>query len=230
MHKIGVICAMEMEREHLSGMLENKTEEKAGAFSFLCGSYGGKAVILGLSGIGKVNAALCAQALILRFAPDAIINSGVAGSLSPDLEILDIALSTALVQHDMDTSPLGDPVGWLSGPDRVEIPGDESLLRAAQTAAGDLGLHALPGIIASGDQFIATREQKERIITAFHPLACEMEGAAVAQAAWLHHTPVLVLRAISDSFSGKNEMDYARFAPQAAEQSARLLLRMLQLL
>lgn len=228
MKKIAVICAMQVEADAVRERLTEVREVKKGAFSFIEGKAGDKEVVLGLSGMGKVAAAVYAQALILLYAPDAILNAGVAGSLSEKLDIMDVALSSALVEHDMDTTPLGDPPGFLSGPNIVEIPADAGMLAAAQDAAKALGIKTVAGLIASGDQFIATREQKEKILSCFSAIACEMEGAAVAHTAFLNRTPVLILRAISDSFTGKNEMDYAEFKPKAADRSARLVLETLK--
>ena len=224
MKKIAVICAMKIEADAVRAYMTDAHEIRSGAFSFTAGRIGNKEVILGLAGMGKVAAAAYTQAMILSVSPDAILNAGVAGSLTDDLEILDVALSAALVEHDMDTTPLGDPPGFLSGPNIVEIPADKGLLAAAESAAKALGVHTVSGLIASGDQFISTKAQKEKILSCFPAVACEMEGAAVAHVAFLNGTPCLILRAISDSFSGKNEMDFAAFAPRAAAQSARLVL------
>lgn len=230
MKKIGIICAMESEAAAVRKRLTETRETRAGVVSITMGRFGEKEVFVGLAGMGKVAAAVCTQAIIDAFHPDAIINCGVAGCLTEKLDILDVALSTALVQHDMDTTPLGDPIGYLSGPGLIEIPADRDLLAAAERAAAELGIRTLSGLIASGDQFIAQKAQKEKILSHFPAIACEMEGAAVAQAAFLNGVPVLVLRAISDAFVGDNAMDFAAFAPRAAEQSGALVTRMLDLL
>ncbi len=228
MKKIAIICAMEVEADAIRALLTDPRTEEKGPFSFTVGKYGDKEIVLGLSGMGKVAAAAYTQAMILLYAPDAVLNVGVAGSLSEKLEILDVALSTQLVEHDMDTTPLGDPPGYLSGPGIIMIPADGTLLAAAEEAAREEGIHALSGTIASGDQFIASKEQKERILSLFPAIACEMEGAAVAHTAYLNRTPVLILRAISDSFTGQNEMDYALFKPRAAALSARMVMATLK--
>ena len=228
MRKIGVICAMKKEADRVAeAMTDRRTEEKGG-FSFTLGRIGEKEVVLGLSGAGKVSAALCTQAMIFFYGVEAVLNSGVAGSLSRDCGVFDIALSTALVQHDMDTTAIGDPMGLLSGLGLVELPGDPELLRTAEEAARDLGLKTVAGVIATGDQFVAGRAQKEKILAHFPAVACEMEGAAVAYAAYINRVPVLVIRAISDAFDGRNEVDYAAFAPRAAETGARLLIETVQ--
>lgn len=227
-NRIGVICAMEKEVCDLRAGLTSLREEQVGTLRFWIGRAGEREVVLALCGIGKVFAAMCAQTLILRYKPDAILNSGVAGSLTDELDILSLAVSDHLVQHDMDTSPLGDPVGYLSGIDRVLLPADESICRAVLDAANGAGIHAKAGVIASGDQFIATSEKKDYIIRNFGAIACEMEGAAIAQVCFANEVPFCVLRSISDSFSGKNEMDYPLFAEKAASRGAKFLLSLLE--
>ncbi len=226
--RVGVICAMEMEADKIRRALTQVREERVGSLVFSVGKMGRREVILAVCGIGKVFAAMCAQTMILKFSPDCIVNSGVAGSLSEKLLILDVAVSDSLVQHDVDTSPLGDPVGYLSGLDTVRLPASALLRDALLRHAHSLQIRAVPGCIATGDQFIATAEQKKRIREAFSPIACEMEGGAIAQVAAANHVPFCAVRAISDSFSGKNEMDYAQFAPKAASRGAALLVLFLK--
>ena len=226
--KIGVICAMESEAKKILEALSEKSEEKVGSILFSRGKIGEKEVIVAVCGIGKVFAAMCAEAMILHFAPDCIINSGVAGSLSAELDILDFAVSENLVQHDMDTSPLGDPVGLISGINQIYFPADEALKKEVLEKASRLSYRAIAGTIASGDQFIAKKEQKEKIISDFGAIACEMEGAAIAQVAFVNKIPFVVIRTVSDSFAGKNEMDYALFAPKAASLGAALLIEVIK--
>ncbi len=227
-NRIGVICAMEKEACDLRAGLSDLREEKVGTLCFWIGRAGEREVVLALCGIGKVFAAMCAQTLVLRYKPDAILNSGVAGSLTDELDILSLAVSDSLVQHDFDTSPLGDPVGHLSGIDRIFLPADEKMSREILDAAKKEGIHAKAGVIASGDQFIATYEKKDFIIRNFGAIACEMEGAAIAQVCYANEVPFCVLRSISDSFSGKNEMDYPLFAQKAASRGAKFLLSLLK--
>lgn len=227
-NKVGVICAMESEAAGILAAMKDKKEETVGTLTFYSGTVGRHPAVLAVCGIGKVFAAMCTQTMILKYRPDCIINSGVAGSLSEELDILDFAVSTNLVEHDMDTSPLGDPVGMISGINLVYLPSDDLLRGDVLEIAEKEGIKTLCGTIASGDQFIATDARKEWIKSQFSPIACEMEGAAVAQVAHVNKVPFVVIRAISDSYSGQNEMDYAAFAPQAAKKSARLIVSLLE--
>ena len=224
---VGIICAMETEAKAILAALEHSEEKKIGSLVFSTGNLGDRKVTVAVCGIGKVFAAMCAQSMILSFSPDCILNSGVAGSLTDRLSILDIAVSDHLVQHDMDTTPLGDPPGLISGINQVKFPAAPDLKKAVLRRAEDMGISALSGTIASGDQFIARKEQKERILSLFSPIACEMEGAAIAQVAFCNRVPLCVIRAISDSYSGQNEMDYAEFVHKAAARSSALLISLL---
>ena len=178
---IGIIAAMNVEMESLREFIENPTSETISGIRFVSGTIDGQEVVTAVCGVGKVFAALCAQTMILRYHPDAIINTGVAGSLTNKLGIGSIAVSTAVVQHDMDTSPLGDPVRLISGINRVEIPADHTLSGRMDACARVMGVKTLQGVIASGDQFISSEARKQEIVERFGAIACEMEGAAIGQ-------------------------------------------------
>ena len=169
--------------------------------------------------IGKVNAAICAQTMILTYKPDIIINTGVAGSLSNELGICDVAVATDVVQHDMDTSPLGDPVGLISGINLVKIPCDIVAAQQLYNCAVSLGGNCKLGTIASGDQFLNSDEEKVRIVNNFGAIAGEMEGASIGHVSYVNGTPFAILRVISDNASGESNMDYPKFCQIAAEKS-----------
>ena len=224
---IGIIAAMNVEMESLRSYMENTEEETISGIRFVRGMLEGQEVVTAVCGIGKVFAALCAQTMILRYAPEAIINTGVAGTLTNALGIASIAVSSAVVQHDMDTSPLGDPKGLISGINVVEIPADAQLGGKILACAKEMGVNAVSGVIASGDQFVASAERKDFITGQFGAIACEMEGAAIGQVCYVNKVPFCVLRAISDSADGSSHMDYPQFVKLAAEQSVALMRRFL---
>ena len=224
---IGIIAAMNVEMEALRAHIENPVSETVSGVTFVRGRIGNHEVVTAVCGIGKVFAALCAQTMILRYAPEKVINTGVAGSLSSLLNIGSIAVSSCVVQHDMDTSPLGDPLGLISGINKVELPADKLLCTDLAACAGELGIHTASGPIASGDQFVASAERKTFITDTFGAIACEMEGAAVGQVCYVNSVPFCILRAISDSADGSSHMDYPTFVKRAAEQSVKLMLRYL---
>ena len=225
---IGIIAAMNVEMDGLRAHMENPVSETVSGVEFVRGTVDGREVVTAVCGIGKVFAALCAQTMILRYAPEAVINTGVAGTLTDELSIGNLAVSACVVQHDMDTSAIGDPVGLISGINMVEIPADRALTDRLCAAAQTVGVKTLTGCIASGDQFVASPGRKTFIADTFSAIACEMEGAAVGQVCYVNRVPFCVLRAISDSADGSSHMDYPVFAQMAAEQSVRLLLAFLR--
>ena len=199
---IGIIAAMNVEMEGLRAHMENPVSETVSGVTFVRGTIAGREVVTAVCGIGKVFAALCAQTMILRYAPEAVINTGVEGTLTNELTIGNLAVSSCVVQHDMDTSAIGDPVGLISGINKIEIPADRTLIRRLCAAAQAIGIRALTGCIASGDQFVASPGRKTFITDTFSAIACEMEGAAVGQVCYVNQVPFCVLRAISDSADG----------------------------
>lgn len=220
---IGLIGAMRIEVEALQQELSDQTEETVSGIRFVRGKLYGQEVVAAECGIGKVFAALCAQTMILRYHPSQIINTGVGGTLTDALSIGQIAIADKLVQHDMDTTPLGDPPGLLSGLNLVELPCDSETVTRLTESVKRLGVPYQVGTIASGDQFIHTQEQKERIRTLFGGISCEMEGAAIAQVCYVNKVPFCVLRAISDDADGNSPADYPAFARQAAQTSLQVL-------
>ena len=225
--KIGIIGAMKIEVEKLCSMAENVKKEKVGGIEFNVGDLCGHQVIIAVCGVGKVFAAMCAQAMILNYSPDAIINTGVAGALASELRVGDVAVAENVVQHDMDTSPIGDPVGLISGINMVQIPADEKISSALKKTALDLGMTCLSGTIASGDQFIADKAKKAYIKDTFSAIACEMEGAAIGQVCFVNGTPFGILRSISDNGDESAGMSYDKFIGVAVENSVKILTEFL---
>ena len=225
----GIIGAMAVETEAIKSMIEAPKKEYYSGIEFVSGKLCGKNVVVAQCGIGKVFAALCTEAMILKYAPDRIINTGVAGTLSPEVGLLDIVVSSSVVEHDMDTSPLGDPIGLISGINIVNIPASKSLAIEILGAAERLGKKCALGVIASGDQFIAERSKKEYIHNTFSALACEMEGAAVGHVCYVNGVDFAIIRSISDNADdAAGTMDYPTLCQKAAEQSQGLLLELLK--
>ncbi len=225
---IGIIGAMEVEVKNLKAKIENKRIEIFSGIEFVSGTISGKEVVVAQCGIGKVFAAICAEAMILKYSPDYIINTGVAGTLTQGLSIGDVAISQTVVQHDMDTSPLGDPKGLLSGINIVKLSADEKLIDLAETVIKQQNINCLKGIIASGDQFIASKAQKELIVSEFDAIACEMEGASIGHVCFVNNVKFIVLRAISDSADNSSHMDYPAFLKMASENSTKVTLELIK--
>lgn len=225
---VGLIGAMTVEVEALIAKVTNRQERKIGMDTFVSGQLYGKDAVLAVCGPGKINAALCVQSMILHYAPAWILNLGVAGAGEEGVSIGDMVIATAAVQHDVDTSPIGDPVGMISKINIIEIPCDAALrgrLMQAATCLKDVRVHE--GVIATGDQFINRGDVRQRIHTQFGAKAVEMEGGAVAQACYMHGVPCGVLRSISDQANGQSDMDYPAFTALAASHSQQVVERLL---
>ncbi|MBE6582138.1 MAG: 5'-methylthioadenosine/adenosylhomocysteine nucleosidase [Ruminococcaceae bacterium] len=222
---IGIICAMNKEACGIIERMAEVTTEEISGVTFNKGKINGKDCVVAVCGIGKVFAALCAQTMILRYSPSLIINSGVAGGLHPSLKVCDITVATSLVQHDMDTSAMGDPKGLISGINIINIPTDEEATARLTDAAKSCGINVVSGVIATGDKFIASDDDKKSIVDNFSAIACEMEGGAIAQVCYVNKTPVCVMRAISDGGDDSATLDYPTFAKLASEQSVKVIMK-----
>lgn len=228
MKRIGLIGAMEEEVAILKKHMEEPEEQIHAGMNFLHGSLWGTDTVVVTSGIGKVNIAVCTQILIDLYGINTVINTGVAGSLNPKLDIGDIVLSRCAQQHDMDVSPLGDPVGTIPRMEESIFPADETLIKIAKSACekANPDIHCHIGKVVSGDQFIADGEKKNYLVQTFQGDCAEMEGAALAQVAYLNHIPFLIIRAISDKADNSGHMDYPVFARQAIVHTVNLLKEM----
>ncbi|MBQ7669172.1 MAG: 5'-methylthioadenosine/adenosylhomocysteine nucleosidase [Clostridia bacterium] len=220
---IGIIGAMDIEVDILKGLLEDARTEKISNIEFVSGKLFGRHAVVAKCGIGKVFAATCTEAMILKYSPELIINTGVAGSLSGKLSTLDVAIAKAVVQHDFDTSALGDRKGQVSGLDSVEIHADPAIGLALEGIVKGMGLGCEYGIIASGDRFICSAEEKRALAKGFSAVACEMEGGAIGHVCTVNKVPFAVIRAISDSADGNSTMDYSTFSEKAAKISAKIV-------
>lgn len=222
---IGVITATTKEFEALNKVIGTN---KTGTMTFTKGRFGKTQIVGVQAGVGKVNAALCAQKMIDYFHPEAIINVGVAGSLSPELKIGDIVISEDAVQHDFDITFFYTNRGLDFGFDSLEFKADPRLVKAAKEAAESLGIAHKVGRVVSGDLFVSEKEKKQELIDKFHGLCCEMEGGAIAQVCVVNRTPFVILRAISDSADEQAEGTYLDFASFAAEEAIKLITTMLE--
>ena len=221
MTKLGIIGAMEIEVAILKSKLENATVTKIGPMEFFEGKLAGCDVVVVMCGVGKVHAAMCTQVLCSHFGVNAIVNTGVAGSLDAQLDICDVLVSTDAIQHDMDVTHLGYDVGKVPGLDTVDFPADEKLMKLAYDASESIRPgHTKLGRVATGDQFVCSEAQKAKIIADTGASCTEMEGGAIAQTAYVNRVPFVILRAISDKADGSAELDYPTFEKLAAANCA----------
>ena len=223
---IGIIGALDIEINGLAEKMENPVIEKHGIFQFVVGKYNKKDVVAVVCGIGKVSAAICTQIMIDKYYPDVIINSGVAGGLSNNLSIADIAIAKDVVQHDVDTTIFGDPAGYITNLDLVNIPVKEDIYSKLKEISESLDdTYVECGTIATGDQFISTPYQKNKIKDTFDAIATEMEGGSVGHVCYSNNVDFGIIRAISDNASGDALMDYESFKVIAANKSIEIICR-----
>ena len=225
MNKIGIIGAMELEVEQLKAeMTDTKIITKAG-MEFHEGRLNGASVVVVRCGIGKVNAALCVQILADVFQVTHVINTGVAGSLNAKLDIGDILISKDALHHDMDVTIFGYQQGEVPQMGFREFQADAHLASLAKEICEKVNpdINVMFGRVVSGDQFISSKEVKERLISVFHGDCAEMEGAPIAHGAYLNGIPFVIIRAISDKADDSAEMDYPTFEAAAAKHSAALV-------
>jgi adenosylhomocysteine nucleosidase len=222
--KTGIIGAMDEEVSLLRNEMKiSKTTTVAG-MEFCEGKLDDEDVIVVHCGMGKVNAGICAQILINTFGANRVINTGVAGSLDAKINIGDIVVSTDAVQHDFDLTPLGYAPGEIYDIGTISFPADEEMRKNVVTATKECApdIQIFEGRICTGDQFIASKEQKNAIISKFGGLCCEMEGGAIAQVCYLNKIPFVIIRAISDKADDSEEMSYEEFKKDAATRCAAI--------
>ena len=226
---IGIIGAMEEEVAILKKEMQVEETVDYASMQFCKGTLCGKDVVIVRSGIGKVNAAACTQVLVDKFGAEVIINTGVAGSLDASIDIGDMVISTDLVEHDMDTTTFGDPLGQVPRMDTFSFPADPTLVGKAIAANEEANpdIKTFTGRIVSGDQFVSAPEVKEKLVKHFGAKCTEMEGAAIAHAAYLNKVSCVIIRAISDKADNSATMDYPTFEKKAIEHSVRLVRNLL---
>ena len=229
---IGIIGAMEEEVAVLKESIDIEKIVEYASMQFYKGVLCGKKVVVVRSGIGKVNAAVCAQILADKFNIDVLINTGIAGSLDASIDIGDMVISTDLVEHDMDASIFGDPVGQIPRMDTFSFPADAELVKKAVQANSEANpdIKTFTGRIVSGDQFVSSSEVKDKLVNLFDAKCTEMEGAAIAHVAYLNKISCVIIRAISDKADNSATMDYPTFEKQAIKHSVKLVRNLLLLL
>lgn len=227
---LAVIGAMDEEVSRIKEVMTDVVIETRAGMEFNRGKLVGKDAVVVRCGIGKVNAGMCAQILVDCYQADMIINTGIAGSLQAKINIGDIVLSEDALQHDMDATGFGYPMGVIPRMEQSVFKADEKLISIAEAACKrvnpEIGVHV--GRVVSGDQFISDKDKKNWLIETFHGYCCEMEGAAIAQAAYLNQVPFLIVRAISDKADDSATMDYSEFEAKAIIHSVNLILEIVR--
>lgn len=223
--KLGIIGAMAVEVETLKEKMENVSVATHARSEYFEGTLEGVDAVVVQCGVGKVNAALCAQILISQYGVTHLVNTGIAGSLCAQLDIGDLVVSEDAMYHDFEVTAFGYEMGKVPGMDVVAFPADKDLMEKAIAAAESVNPgHTKVGRIATGDQFVCRQEQKDRIIEITAALCTEMEGAAIAHTAYRNGVPFVIIRAISDKADHSAEMDYPTFEAIAARRCAQVTM------
>ncbi len=225
---IGVIVAMDEELEVILDIMNKDNTTVRANMSFHTGTIEGKEIVAVICGIGKVNSAICTQILISEFNVDSVINVGIAGGIGVDIVPGDLVVGDTLIQHDVDATAFGDPIGQIPRLDTWDFKSDERLVKLAKEACEKATNHkSYVGRIATGDQFIADLDKIKWLAKEFDALACEMEGASIAQTCYLNDVPFVVIRSISDNANTGAHMDFEKFKYLAVENSSHILKNMI---
>ena len=225
MRNIGIILAMQEELEEILKIIEETNKKEIYDITYIEGKVGENNIIITLSGIGKVNAARTTQILIDKLNVECIINVGSAGALNPILNIGDIVIGNKLIQHDFDITAFNHKKGYITGVgDYLEC--NEDLVKQFEKITNNIEnkeYKTITGIIASGDIFCTEINMKNKIYSKFNAECVEMEGAAIAQVAYLCNIPFIVIRSISDSPNGNNAIVFDEFVKLASARCAKIL-------
>lgn len=222
--KIGIIFAMREELDALLNVLTLVKEYSIFDLTFYECKLDKKEIVLVESGIGKVNSARTTQILIDNMKVDYIFNIGVAGGISEKVSVCDIVIGDKLVQHDFDITPFDHEKGYIPNIG-IYLNSDEYLINLAKDIKTDSNVYV--GTIASGDIFVNDSKMSSKINSKFNALCCEMEGASIAQVCYLSHIPFLVIRSISDSVNGNNELTYNDFLLLSSKMVAKFMIELL---
>ena len=230
MKRYGIIAAMQEEMQEIKKIMTETEEQKIYELTFYVGKINSTEVVLVEAGVGKVNAARTTQILINNFEIEAIINVGSAGAANDELDIGDIVIGKKLVQHDFDITAFGHPKGFISNVGQYVESDSKLIAKIEQTISKlqDKSFKIKIATIASGDIFCTEPKMKEKIRTKFEADAIEMEGAAIAQVCKLDGVPFIIIRSISDSPNGNNNITFEQFLEQASKRCAKIILEYLK--
>lgn len=220
---IGIIGAMSEEVQAIKAEMKVLDERYKAQMHFIQGDLWGKEIVVVVSGVGKVNAAICTQILIDDFNVDFVINVGVAGGVSEDVAPGDVVIGTSLIQHDMDTTMFGERLGQIPRMDTFDFKSDARLVESAKKANLGQETKIVEGVIVTGDQFISSPEKAKFLVETFDAKATEMEGASIAHTAYLNKKPFIVIRSISDNASTGAHVEFDRFVSVAVKNSLEIL-------
>ena len=231
---IGIVSAMDNEISLLLEKAEIKEEKTIGGIKFYVGSLSQKPVVISRSGIGKIRAGSGITAMLNNFNISKVIFTGIAGGTRDDENVLDEVIGTSVIEHDYGFIT-DDGFVWGGGDPGKKEPGeyyycDPALVDLAYESAlatmSDKNIYK--GLIATGDQFISSSEYVKWLQEEFNAYACEMEGASAAKVCTAYEKPFVILRTLSDKADGEAHESYADFGDLAADQSSKIVIKMLE--
>lgn len=225
---LGIIGAMDVEVNSIKSKVKNKTVSVIARTEFVCGFIENVMVCVAQCSPGKVNAALCTQAMIDNFDIDKIINIGVGCSLNPEVMIKNVVIATDVCQYDIDISALGEPPGYINGLNTIKIEADCELSEKLSRAAINSGEKIHRGTVASGDTFIADSDMKKKLSSQFDALCGEMEGGAIGHVCRANGVRFAVIRSISDGGDENSQIDYPTFKKIAADISTAIIIEFIK--
>lgn len=225
---LGIIGAMDIEINSIKSKIEAPAKSTLAGVEFTCGYINGVMVAVAVCSPGKVNAALCTQAMIDNFDVDEIINVGVGCSLADNVVIKNIVIADSVVQYDIDITALGEPRGFINGLNMIRVETDKNISDSLARIAINSGEKIHRGIIASGDTFIADDKLKATIKENFGAICGEMEGGAIGHVCKANNVPFSVLRSISDGGDENAQIDYPQFKKIAAEKSTAIIMKYIE--
>lgn len=226
----GIIAAMDKELDLIKEEIKFEDSVVVSGMTFYMSHINDKNIVFVKCGVGKINAAICTELLIDRFKVDCVINTGVAGALNNDLDIGDIVISKSAVMHDMDVTGLGYKIGQTPGLDVVEFEANNDLVKCIENVIDKLNLNIkyIVGGVASGDQFVSSKIDKERILKYFDVDCVEMEGASIAQVCYINSIPFVIIRSMSDKADDSGHVDYKTFSDNSAKNSAKIVVNFIK--
>ena len=224
---IGIIGAMDSEIKVLKNNIKDLNIEKISGIDYYIGKINGKDIVVAKSGIGKVFASVCSEAMILRFKPDIIFHIGIAGALSNELGIKDVAIAESVVQYDIDQTSFNYPLGFIQGPDIINILCDKDIILNIESIAKKMNVKYKTGVIASGDKFISNDYEKENIVKEFGAIAVDMESAATGQVCHTNGVRFAIIRAMSDSGDDVAVDVYNKSKQQSSDIATSIILEYL---
>ena len=224
--KIAIMGAMPEEVAPILERLDDVVEVNYAKNKYYKAKYRDIEVVVAYSKIGKVFSTLTASTMLQMFACDILLFTGVAGAVNPDLKIGDLVVASKLAQHDLDITIFGHPHGYVPE-GSVYVEADRDLIALSKMVASEMGVDVKEGIIATGDQFIASEERKNFIAETFKADALEMEGASVAVVCDALGVPFFILRSISDSADMDAGFNFEEFVESSAKVSAEFLMKMI---